>query len=257
MKSIRFLAFVWMAAVLLTLPGGVLAQSVQPAIVEYGAKADGKFSVTNNTASTMTVVLEPKSFSISPDGHGTFRTLDPGIKVELSTMSVRLQPMQTYTVFYKASAERAPAWFTIYSTFIPVRKGESLNVRFQLPHTVYLYQKTALAEGDVQVMAVKYSPDKHLLECDLKNTGDNLGRAQDVQIAPVHGSPVLMAGFPLLPGAERHLAIPWEGDAPPTALRIRFPHFTLKPTIALDTAHGKRDVRPDGLPAAEEHAVGQ
>ncbi len=89
----------------LLLCGSLTAQTVQPVIVEYKGKADGKLAVTNNTLQAMVVVLEPKSFSITTEGKGIFRTLDPGIHLELSAMSFRLQPKQTYYVFYKATAD--------------------------------------------------------------------------------------------------------------------------------------------------------
>jgi hypothetical protein len=74
----------------------VFAQTVQPVISEYQLKADGKFALTNGTLAPMVVVLEPKSFSITPDGQGVFRPLDRAIHVELSAMSARLEPGQTY-----------------------------------------------------------------------------------------------------------------------------------------------------------------
>src|ERR1700750_2616572 len=113
----------------------LLAQTVQPVILEYKGKADGKFALTNDTLAPMVAVLEPKSFRISPDGKGTFRVLDGGIHVELSSMSVKLQPKQTYYVFYKATADRLPAWFTIYTTFSSPQHSNGLDVRLMVPHT--------------------------------------------------------------------------------------------------------------------------
>ena len=226
------------------------AQTVQPTIVEYGNKADGRFAVTNNTSDPMTVVIEPRSFSIAADGHGTFRTLDPGIKVELSTMSVRLQPLQTYWVFYKASAETYPAWFTIYATFTGVRKGAALNVRFQLPHTVYLYQKEPLTQDTVNVTAVRYSVTRKSLAIDLQNNGLALGRVQDVELSGPHAEPAMLAGFPLLPGLHRHLEIPWNNKDLPTALKIRFEHFTLKPSLEYITSENGAEAGP--VPSGNE-----
>jgi hypothetical protein len=120
-----------------------IAQTVEPVISEYGVNADGKFALTNGTLIPMVVVLEPKSFSITPDGQGVFRPLDHDIHVDLSAMSARLEPGQTYYVFYKAYADRLPAWFTVYSTFSSLQHGPSMDVRIMLPHTVYLYQKKA------------------------------------------------------------------------------------------------------------------
>jgi hypothetical protein len=100
---------------------------------EYQLKADGKFALTNGTLTPMIVVLEPKSFSITPDGQGVFRSLDRAIHVELSAMSARLEPGQTYYVFYKAHADQLPAWFTVYSTFSSLQHHPGLDVRIMLP----------------------------------------------------------------------------------------------------------------------------
>jgi hypothetical protein len=77
----------------------------------------------------LVVLLEPKSFSITPDGQGVFRPLDHDIHVDLSAMSAPLEPGQTYYVFYKAHADHLPAWFTVYSTFSPLQHGPGMDVR--------------------------------------------------------------------------------------------------------------------------------
>jgi hypothetical protein len=212
---------------------------VQPVIVEYHGKAEGKFAVVNNTAAAMAVVIEPKSFSIDQDGRGSFRALDPGIHVELSAMSARLQPGQTYWVFYKAQAESYPAWFTIYSTMTQARHGEVMNVQVQLPHTVYLYQGKALERESVTARAT-YSAAAHEVVCELENRGEALGRVQEVALGGVKGAASEAAGFPLLPGAKRTVRLEWKGQAPPTELKIAFEHFTLKPEIVQDEGVASR-----------------
>lgn len=229
----------WLRALIMMVAVGsggysLAAQTVQPVISEYKAKASGKFAVTNNTLDPMTVVIEPKSFTIDQVGHGTFRPLDPGIKVEFSTMSLQLQPMQTYYVFYKATAEAFPAWFTIYSTFTQARSGSSLSVRIQLPHTVYLYQKTPLQKEGVHITSVVYSPATHKVTCDLESVGHALGRAQRVHITGPHGSEAIVPGFPLLPGMSRRLVVDWKGDDAPNAITFEFERFSLKPGIVIE-----------------------
>ena len=212
------------------------AQQVQPVIMEYHTKAEGKFSVMNNSLEPMIVVLEPKSFSIAPDGRGTFRTLDSTIHVQLSTMSVKLQPLQSYTIFYKADAESFPAWFTIYSTFSPARAaGASLSVRIQLPHTVYLYQTKPIQQDDVHIVNARYSTATHKLVCDMLNTGKSLTRVQEVRTRGNHIEPVTLSGFPLLPGSLRTVEVDWKGKEPPTGLDIAFERFTLKPAFAIES----------------------
>jgi hypothetical protein len=204
--------------------------------MEYKNKAEGKFSVVNTTLEPMVVVLEPKSFSISPDGRGTFRTLDPAIHVQLSTMSVKLQPLESYTIFYKADADAFPAWFTIYATFSPARStGASISVRVQLPHTVYLYQSKPIDREEVHVLNARYSVSKHKLVLDMLNVGKSLTRVQEVRASAAHVDPATVSGFPLLPGALRTVEIEWKGKEPPTSLNIAFERFTLKPSFAIET----------------------
>src|SRR6185437_16209743 len=92
------------------------AQTISPVIVEYQQKANGRFQVTNDSDVPLAVVLEPESFRVDSKGNPTFYPLDPAIHLDLSSSSFRLAPHQTYMVFYKATADRLPAWFTIYAT---------------------------------------------------------------------------------------------------------------------------------------------
>jgi hypothetical protein len=228
----------------------VRGQSVSPVIQEYKGKADGKFAVINNTLEPMTVVIEPKSFSIGPDGRGTFRALDPGIKVELSAMTVKLQPEQTYWVFYKASAEKTPAWFTIYSSFSTPRRGESISVQIQLPHTVYLYQNGSLQKGNIVMGDATYSVATHKLLCTVQNAGGALGRVHEVLTSGPHGASVSLAGFPLLPGMTRNVEVDWKADEPPTSISFMFEHFTLKPQIVVQSDVAATNLAAKDSPAA-------
>jgi hypothetical protein len=211
----------------LWLSAAMLAQTVQPVIVEYKGKADGKIALTNDTLQPMVVVLEPKSFSITPAGRGMFRPLDSGIHVELSSMSVKLQPKQTYYVFYKATADKLPAWFTVYATFSSPLHSDGLDVRMMLPHTVYLYQKQPLTEAEVQVKNLSYSAGTRRISCDIENNGDALGRVQSVHATGDHATGDL-AGFPLLPGGSRHIEMDWKDSVSPSLIDFRFEHFDLK-----------------------------
>jgi hypothetical protein len=213
------------------LTASVLAQSVQPVIVEYKGKADGKFAITNDTLLPMVAVLEPKSFSITPEGKGVFRTLDSNIHVELSSMSVKLQPKQTYYIFYKATADKLPAWFTVYTSFSGEHHSDGLDVRIMLPHTIYLYQKQPLSEAEVEVKDVAYRADTKKLTCAIKNNGPELARVQLVSATGSHSSGEA-AGFPLLPGSVRNISMDWKDATPPTQIDFRFEHFNLKRAVS-------------------------
>ena len=210
-----------------------LAQTVQPMISEYRIHGDGKFAVTNNSLGPMVVLLEPMSFSITPEGRGVFRQLDPGIHVELSSSSLKLAPGQTSYVFYKADADALPAWFTVYATFSSPRHGEGLDVRLMLPHTVYLLQETPLALEDVHVTDAHYSAETRKLICTLENVGRSLGRLQELHASGPHGS-AEAGGFPLLPGNRRQVELPWSGSEPPRELVFRFEHFSIKKPVAAE-----------------------
>lgn len=218
-------SFAW-----LLLGSCLLAQTVQPVISEYQQKADGKFALTNGTLTPMVVVLEPKSFSITPDGQGIFRSLDQHIHVELSAMSARLEPGQTFYIFYKAYADQLPAWFTVYSTFSSVYHHPGLDVRIMLPHTVYLYQKHPLNKEEINIPAATWQAAAKTIVCDLENHSNNLTRVQEVRMSGPHASES-SGGFPLLPLGRRHLELNWDEKQPPDSIQFRFEHFTLKVPI--------------------------
>ena len=219
------LRFAW-----LLIGSSVLAQTVQPVISEYQVKADGKFALTNGTLTPMVVVLEPKSFSITSDGQGVFRPLDRDIHVDLSAMSARLEPGQTYYVFYKAHADQLPAWFTVYSTFSSVQHHPGLDVRIMLPHTVYLYQKHPLNKEEINIPAATWHAAAKTIVCDVENHGNSLVRVEEVRVSGPHASES-SAGFPLLPLGRRHLELSWDEKQPPDTLQFRFEHFALKVAI--------------------------
>ncbi len=210
----------------------MLAQTIQPVIVQYQGRGEGKFTVTNGTLAPMVVIIEPQSFSIDPDGKARFRKLDGGIHLELSAMSVNLAPQQSAYVFYKVTADHLPAWFTIYSTFSAPKHGNGIDLRIMLPHTVYLYQKERLDPASVRISEVVYHPDSGKIVCDLENGSQDLGRIQEVDAASSRrGSTTETGGFPLLPGSPRHLEMDWKDKNLPESLVFHFDHFTVKRPI--------------------------
>jgi hypothetical protein len=206
----------------------LIAQTIQPVIVQYQGRGEGKFTVTNGTLVPMVVVIEPKSFSIDPDGKARFRPLDAAIHLELSAMSVNLVPQQSAFVFYKVSADHLPAWFTIYSTFAASKHGPGIDLRIMLPHTVYLYQKQRLDPASVHIGDIIYHPDSGKIICDLENSGPDLGRIEEVDATSHRGSTTETGGFPLLPGSPRHLEMDWKEKNPPDSIVFHFDHSTVK-----------------------------
>ncbi len=208
------------------------AQSVQPVISEYTDHAAGWFEVTNNSTLADVVILEPKSFSIAPDGTGEFRFLDSSIHVELSTTSLRLEPQQTARIFYKVTTDIAPAWLCIYASFSPAKKTQGLTVRMMLPHTVYVYQRLPLPKEAVDVGKVWYDSAKHIVHCELTNNSSLAGRAQAVEVVGGHATASL-GGFPMLPHMQRILSVDWTSGEPPRSVEIIFDRFSLKHEVDL------------------------
>ena len=202
-------------------------QTVRPVIVEYQATAKGKFELVNDGLTPLNVVLEPRSFTITDDGTGVYSPLDANVHLQLSAMSFRIPPKQSRFVFYKATADRLPAWFVIYSVCSgrPVQAG--FNVQVDLPHTVYLRQKASLEKQDVGVDSFRYLPEEKRVVITISNNSDKLERALEwhlnSKVTKISGN-----GFPLLPKGRRQLEVDWSSASPPQLFSIRFQHFTFK-----------------------------
>ncbi len=203
------------------------AQTVQPLIAEYTEHGEGSFEVTNTGLAASVVVLEPKSFSIRPNGVADFRPLDDSIHLELSATSFRLEPRASARVFYRATAEKAPAWFSIYASFAPAKAAKGLSVRVMLPHTVYLYQKRPLSKGAVEFKRAWFDAAAHTVTCEIANESGMAGRAEAVEAIGGHAS-ASAGGFPLLPHAERVVSLDWTASEPPQTVEIDFERFSLK-----------------------------
>ena len=105
------------------------------------------------------MVLQPKGFQVNEEGDLYDIPLDTAVvKLRLSTLSFRLQPRQAYTVFYEADADTVPYWFNIWNGITGSKTESGINLRIELPHVVYLYQKLKLAEPDITIRSVRYRP---------------------------------------------------------------------------------------------------
>src|SRR5512138_1271262 len=120
------LAVVWMAV-------AASAQTVRPLVVDAGNPTKGRVEYVNDSALPVNVVVEAKSFSVSETGEITYRPLDSTLHLKLSATSFRIPPQQSYYLFYEASTDQAPAWFTIYGSFSGsgLRTGQGFSVRLQ------------------------------------------------------------------------------------------------------------------------------
>jgi len=219
-----------LAALTLVFSANGFAQTVRPVIVQYSGVARGKIELINSSLKPVNVVLEPMSFQVTEDGNGTYEPLQPDMHLRLSTTSFRIPPQQSRFVFYEAKPERLPAWFVIYGVFAGAAQPSSLNVRVELPHTVYILQKQPLEKSDISVESVHYWPDQRRVIMVLVNNSAKLGRAVEWQVSS-KATKMQNPGFPLLPQSRRRLELEWNSPAPPNVISVRFEHFTLEENL--------------------------
>jgi hypothetical protein len=130
-----------LAVILAALAGTASSQTLGPIISEYSGKARGEFTVQNNSLTPVTVVLDPKSFSVTPDGKPLYRALDSSIKVKLDSMTARLGARQQHVFSYEIKCEQAPCWLTVYAAISGPHANAGIQTRILLPHTVYVCQR--------------------------------------------------------------------------------------------------------------------
>lgn len=232
MNPRHLLNFLILALLLLALPARMQAQSVSPPIAQYkGQKARGSFVLSNQTLYPLTVVLQPRGFVVNEDGDLADTPLDTArVRLKLSATSFRLQPRQSYTVFYEATADTVPYWFNIWSGITGAKTDGGINLRIELPHVVYLNQKERLRQEDVAIRSVRYVAGEHVAIVELENTSMRLGRAEVITLGAEKAKNQEAAGFPLFPGSVRRVRVPWPDSIPPARVEVKFDGFRLSST---------------------------
>jgi hypothetical protein len=204
----------------------LMAQTISPVIVEYREKAAGRIQLHNDTDFPLTVVLEPRSFSADSNGKPTFRELSPDVHLELSTMSFRVGPKQDHYVFYKASADKLPNWFCVYASITGPHTQEGIQVRLELPHTVYLLGKKPGVAGDISWLQTFFAQggEKPKIEAVVENRGSEVNRVREVEVTSSSGKQTY-EGFPLFPGQQRNIDLEWDQPGLPQHIKLRFERF--------------------------------
>src|SRR6476661_2136360 len=199
---LRF-ALAELVIVFLCLAATASAQTVRPVINELSNPAKGRVEYVNDSLTPLNVVLEAKSFTVSETGEISYRPLDADVHLKLSATSFRIQPQQTYYVFYEASAPPTPTWFVIYASFsgFAFRTSQGMNVRLQLPHTVYLLPKQQVEKPEVRVERAELNVVENKVVLEVENTGSNFGRVLQTQL--VYSKKKQEApGFPIFPHSK-------------------------------------------------------
>jgi hypothetical protein len=219
---------------LLLMNSTVRAQTVRPLINELSNPAKGRVEYVNDSLMPLNVVLEAKSFTVSETGEITYRPLDANVHLKLSTTSFRIQPKQTYYVFYEASSPQSPAWFVIYAAFsgFPFRTAQGMNVRLELPHTVYLLPKQSVEKSEVRIGRAELSPADNKVLLEVENTGNNFGRVLQTELVYSKKKQQEAPGFPIFPHSKRILEVPLEGKVEgenvPVEVTLQFQNFRVE-----------------------------
>jgi hypothetical protein len=218
---------------LLAMNPGLAAQTVRPLINELSNPAKGRVEYVNDSLTPLNVVLEAKSFTVSETGGITYRPLDPEVHLKLSATSFRIQPQQTYYVFYEASSPTNPSWFVIYAAFsgFPFRTSQGMNVRLELPHTVYLLPKQQVEKPEVRIARAELNPADNKVVLEVENTGNNFGRVLETQL--VYAKKKQEApGFPMFPHSKRILEVSLEpkaeGENVPVEVTLELRNFKVE-----------------------------
>ncbi len=241
---LKVAGLLWAGAIyVLVFSNGSLAQTVRPVVNELSNPAKGRVEYVNDGLLPLNVVLEAKSFTVSETGEISYRPLDPQIHLKFSTTSFRIQPQQTYYVFYEATAPQAPAWFVIYASFsgFPFRTAQGMNVRLQLPHTVYLLPKRSMDKPDLQIDLALLSRSDNKVRIEVENKGDFFGRVLETQL--VYSKKKQDApGFPMFPHSKRIIEVALDEKADnenvPVDYVLQFQNFKVEgklqaaPTVA-------------------------
>jgi hypothetical protein len=197
-----------LAATLLafSVPRGGRGQTLSPPNAEYRVKANGMLELRNDGDVPLAAILEVSGFSIDEQGEVAFHPPDPGLKVNFGSNSFTIPPRQSHFVFYKAPAERLPAWFAIVNNLTratPVQQGLRINI--VLPHFVYIAQKQKFRKGDLQVRVVASKPAGEY-RVVVTNTSQKLGRVDSVR-AKGFDADASSGGIPVFPGQTRWLTL--------------------------------------------------
>jgi hypothetical protein len=204
------------------------AQTVRPLIAELGNPGKGRVEYVNDSDTPLNVVLSAKCFTVSETGEISYRPLDPNIHVKLSSTSFRIQPHDSYFAFYEAKADSSIGWFVIYASFsgFPFRAQNGMNVRLELPHTVYLLPKESIDKSQVKITRAEFEPEGRTVLIEVENAGDYFGRAMQTVIMGAHKK-VEGPGFPVFPHSKRRIEVP-VGDTNAEAVMVDFQRFKLE-----------------------------
>ena len=125
--------------VLLLVAPALHAQGIAPIITEYGhGKANGTFTITNDLLEPVSVVIQEYSFNVNQDGKSQIRPLDPGIHIQLDSMSAKIGAKQQHEFAYKVKCDALPCWGTFNASISGAHVSNGVGLVTIVPHTFYI-----------------------------------------------------------------------------------------------------------------------
>jgi hypothetical protein len=127
--------------VLLLVAPTLHAQGIAPIITEYGhGKANGTFTITNDFLEPLSVVIQEYSFTVNQDGKSQLRSLDPGIHIQIDSMSAKVGAKQQHEFAYKVKCDTLPCWGTFNAALSGAHVSSGVGLVMIVPHTFYVCQ---------------------------------------------------------------------------------------------------------------------
>jgi hypothetical protein len=150
----------------------------------------------------------------------------------------------------------------IYAAFsgFPFRTAQGMNVRLELPHTVYLLPKGTVERADVIVSRAELHPEENKVVVEVENQGDNFGRVFETQL--VYDKKKQEAqGFPVFPHSKRMLEIPLaekaEAENVPFQVTLQFQKFKIEQKLQRVRASEPSTAAESAIPSATTVAAAQ
>jgi hypothetical protein len=138
-KMVRDLIRYFAIFLLLLIGPALHAQGIAPIITEYGhGKASGSFTVTNDFLEPVSVVIQEYSFNVGPDGKSQLRQLDPGIHIQVDSMSAKIGAKQQHEFGYKVKCDTLPCWGTFNASISGAHVSSGVGLVMIVPHTFYI-----------------------------------------------------------------------------------------------------------------------
>ena len=99
-------------------------------------------------------------------------------------------------------------------------------MQIELPHVVYLLQKTPLEKADVAVRSFVVDSAAKRVTVEVENTSDRFGRGLSAEVSADRESRS-SGSFPLFPRSKRFVEVPWDVSGTPDRVVVRFADFSV------------------------------